>query len=239
MRSKSDETGGPPVASGCPGSMPPITTCVLTWFELFPGSADPRLLRTASRIPILPMSCSRPARADQVDLLIGHAGAEPRPWRGKIGDAGGMAPGGVLGLEGVDQGLERGHRDRSSLARSRRRSALRGGDLLLEPRLCFAARAACAPADRRDDGSRRVAGVDRLDEIVHGAALHAECGGVGVVDPGEHQDRVAAPAPGAGGRARARGSGIRTSSRVQAIFCRWSLDRFLAGGGGDDLVAVW
>ena len=53
---------------------------------------------------------------------------------------------------------------------------------------------ACSISSRRRASARVMARsssaqVDRLDEIVHGAALHAERGGVRVVHRGEHQDR--------------------------------------------------
>ena len=131
---------------------------------------------------------------------------------------------------------------RSWLACSSRRSATRSATSSLSHWLiCWPSSSVCRRCERALDGAAEVGEVDRLDEVVERAALHAERGGGRVVDGGEHQERDAS-----GSSSMIRGTrsmplvpGRFTSSSMPVIFCRRRIaERLLAGGRDDDLVPL-
>ena len=138
----------------------------------------------------LPDVVQAPAGTNQLDLFVapahlrGHHG-------GHVGDAGRMtAQVRVLRLERVHQGLERRERDPLQVLALELNLGGADRDFLLEPLVeLLAFQSALALLERALDGPAEMGDVDRLGEIVHGAALHAERGAGRVVDRGEHEQR--------------------------------------------------
>ena len=127
----------------------------------------------------------QPARgAHRLDLFVAapHLGGHQRR---EVGDAGGVAPAeGVLGLEGVDQGFERG--DAEPLELGPLASGLRapGRDLFLEPVLdLLFFEDPVAFAEGVADGAVEVGEVDRFGEVVERPALETERGGAAAETP--------------------------------------------------------
>ena len=113
-----------------------------------------------------------------------------RDIRGQVRDARRVATKvGVLGLQGVDQDFEcrRGNPLQAVALAMELGGA--GRDLFLQPLVQMAILEMHLPAlERALDGAAEIGELDRLGEIVHRAALHAERRAGRVVDGGEHQD---------------------------------------------------
>jgi hypothetical protein len=96
---------------------------------------------------------------------------------------------GILGLEGVHHGLERGHREPLQLGALAPELGCAQRHLLLEPLAEVGLLdLAVAPADCGEDRPGEAGEVDRLGEVIHRPALHAQGGGGGIVRAGQHQD---------------------------------------------------
>ena len=132
----------------------------------------------------------QPARhADVLDVLVRHAELMGNR-SGEVCHPGRVATHvGVFRLEGVDQRLECGDREPLQFhAGALQLRALRG-DLLLEPLVELAVlEQHLTPLERPLDGARQVGELDRLGQVVHGAALHAQGGAGGIVYGREHED---------------------------------------------------
>ena len=110
---------------------------------------------------------------------------------GQVGDSRRVPPHvGVLGLEGIDERLERRDRQTLELHPLTLQLGGPGGDFLLEPLVEVAVlEQHLAALERALHRAAQVGQLDRLGEVIHGAALHAQRGAGRVVDGGEHEDR--------------------------------------------------
>ena len=171
--------------------------------------------------------------AHPLDLLVvePHLGGDGG---GEVGDARRVAAEvGVLRLERVDQGLERGHRDPLQVGPLGPHLGGAGRDLLLEPAAdLLVLDPVLAAAERAGDGAAQHVEVDRLGEVVERAALHAERGGGGVVHGGEHEDRhVRLGVDDPGDEVDAAGPGqVHVEEHAGDLAAAEHLERLLAGG---------
>jgi hypothetical protein len=142
----------------------------------------PCLFRISSRIRSCRCRAAGP-RCRIASTCSSGSPTRPPPWR-KIRDPRAVAPQvRVLGLERIDQRLERGHRD--PLQVGSLDAQLRGPerDLFLEPVVDLGAlHLGVATAEGALDGPGRSARSTGLGQVVHRAALHAQRGAGGVVD---------------------------------------------------------
>ena len=96
----------------------------------------------------------------------------------------------ILGLERVDERLERRGRDSFQAVPLPLQLGGPRGDLFLEPLIELAIlEQHLAALQGAMHGAAQIGELDRLGEVVHRTALHAERGAGGVVDGGQHEDR--------------------------------------------------